>query len=95
MVVKLTLVFLVPAHLRHLLQRVEHRLDNPVIGSIDTLSDLQGVGADNLHLDAADVRWEVLDEGRNTFSLLAGERGLFDGFNLVILDDKLSHISAL
>ena len=87
MVVELTLVFLVATHLRHLLQCIEHRLDNPVIGGIDALSDLECVRANDLHLDATDVRWEVLDEGRNTFPLLAGELRLFDGFDLVILED--------
>ena len=85
MVVELTLVFLVDTHLRHLRQRVEHRLDNPIVGSIDALSDLQDIRANNLRLDTADVRWKVLDEGCNTFPLLAGEFRLFDGFDLIVL----------
>ena len=87
-VVQLTLVLLVATHLRHLLQRIEHGLDNPVIGSIDALSDLQGIRANDLHLDTADVRWEVLDEGCNPFPLLAGELRLFNGLNLVVLEDR-------
>ena len=71
MVVELTLVFLIATHLRHLLQCIEHRLDNPVIGGIDALSDLECVRANDLHLDATDVRGEVFDEWSDAFAFFA------------------------
>ena len=85
MVIELALIFFVTTHLRHLFQRIEHSLDDSVICSVDRLSDLQRIGANELRLDATDVRREVLDERCNTFPLLAGEFRLFDGLDLIVL----------
>ena len=85
MIVQLSLVLVVAAHLSHLLERIEHRLYNLVICSIDSLPYLKGVRPNELRLNPADVGGEELDERGDTLPLLAGQFCLLDGFDLVVL----------
>ena len=90
MVVQLTLVFLVPTHLGHLFQTVKHRLHDPIVCGIDSLSNLEGVRTDELVFDATDVCREVLDERCYTVSFLAGEFSVLDRLDMFILRTSLS-----
>ena len=85
MIVELALVFLVAAHLRHLLESIKHRLYDLVVCSIDTLSDLQEIGSNELCLNATDISREIFDERRNAFPLLARELRFLDRLDVVIL----------
>lgn len=90
MVIELTLVFLVPTHLSHLLEGIKHRLHDLVVCSIDNLSDFERVCTDELCFDPADIGWEVFDERRDTLTLLACELGLFDRLDVVVLEQIIS-----
>ena len=78
MIVQLTLIFTLPVHLGHLLQRCEHGLHYSVVRGVDDLPHLQRVRADKLCLDTADIRGEILDERRDTVTFLARKLGVLD-----------------
>ena len=78
MVVQLALVFAFAIKLRHLLERVEHRLHDLLISDIDSLTDLECIGSDELLLDTADVDREVFDELSNAVALLARQLGVLN-----------------
>ena len=78
MVVQLALILAFAIKLRHLLERVEHSLHDLLISDIDSLTDLECVGPDQLLLDAADVDGEVFDELSNTVAFLARQFRILD-----------------
>lgn len=83
MVVELALILSFPVELGHLLERVKHGLHNLLICDIDGLPNLEGIRAHKLVLDTTDIDREVLDELRDTVTLLAGEFGILDGLDLL------------
>lgn len=84
-VIELAFILAFPIQLSHLLQRLKHRLHNFIIGHVDILTYLQGVGTNKLVLNTTDVDREVFDEVGNTVALLAGQLSLLDGFDLARL----------
>ena len=85
MIVKLTLLFILAIHLRHLLEALKHGLNNSIIGLVNMLPDFEGVGANEETLYAANVCREVLDEWGNTISLLACQLSIFDRLDMFVL----------
>lgn len=71
MIVQLPLILALTVHLRHLLERIEHRLHNLLVRHIDALSDFERVGVDELAFDSGDVDGEGLDEGCYAIPFLA------------------------
>ena len=85
MIIELSLILFVTAHLGHLLESVKHGLNNLIIGRIDTLSNFKGVRSNKLCLDTANVRREVLDEVSYSSPLFGIKLRPFYTFDLLIL----------
>jgi hypothetical protein len=86
MVVELAFIFSLAIHFCHLLEGIEHALDNLLVGIINTCSYLEIVRANELGFHLANVNREVFDEVGHTLALFAGKLGLFNPFNLVVLE---------
>jgi len=71
MVVELAFIFSLAIHFCHLLEGIEHALDNLLVGIINTCSYLEIVRANELGFHLANVNREVC---------------LFNPFNLVVLE---------
>ncbi len=84
-IIELTLIFAFPIHLRHLLQRREHGLDNLVIRGIHDLSYFECAGTNELGLHTADIGREVSDKLSRAAALLASQFRVLDRFDLLVL----------
>lgn len=84
-VIELAFVLAFAVHFGHLLEAVKHTLNDFLVRSVHTCSNLQIVGINKLVLHFADVYWEILDEVSNTLAFLACQLGLLDTLDLIIL----------
>lgn len=91
MIVELALVLSLTIHLCHLLERIKHTLDDLFIGIIDTCPNFEGFGANELIFDLANIDGKIFDEVSHTFPLFARELGLFNAFDLVVLQSNVKH----
>lgn len=82
MVIELSFVFALSFEFGNLLQRVEHRLDDPLVRSIDTRTYLQVVRTNKLVLNAGAICGKVLHEMCNALPLLAREFRSFNALEL-------------
>lgn len=85
MIIQLSLILALAIHLRHLLERVKHRLYDLLIRHIDAPPNLERVRVDELAFNSGNIDGERLDEGRHTVSLLARQLCVFHRFYLAVL----------
>ena len=85
MIVQLSFVFSLPAHLRHSLEALEHRLDDAVVRRVHVLPDLQPLRSDHQRFGSANVDREIFDEMDYTTAFSASELRVFHAFDLLAL----------
>jgi hypothetical protein len=85
MKIQLAFVFTLPIHLCHLFQRLEHCLNDFLVGIVNVCTYIEVICTNQLVLHKADVNREVLDKMNESLAFLARQFCLLDISDLFIL----------